>query len=822
LGKLNDDQEISTTWIINRDLDELQRGSLLNDVTNFCKQFNLSIEQVDNYHLKVTGSASSFNQAFKIQLNQYETHESTFGGKTVYHGNLTPLMVPVQWKDKIDNILGLDNTPVTHPYFVLNKDVQDQSRDMLPRATSSFTPLQLANLYSFPTGLDGTGIKIGIIELGGGYTISDLTQYLSILGISGTPNVNAISVSGATNNPGDTSGASVEVVLDIEVIMAIVPKATLNVYFAPNTFQGFYNSINQAVNDNCSLVSISWGASESIWSSSMMNSFNTLFQTAVNKGCTILAAAGDNGSSDGGSGNNLDFPSSSPFCLACGGTQLAANGNNISSETVWNISPTSSATGGGISKTFAMPDYQSGITTVSLGGKRGSPDVAANASPSTGYQLYMSSQGGNIVVGGTSAVAPLLSALLARINQSIGHNVGFIHPTVYSNPSISRDITVGNNGAFQAKAGWDCCTGNGVPIGTAWLTAFGGSAGPTGPTGPQGPTGAAPIIAFSASQTTGMAPFTTTFADQSTNSPTSWTWTFDGRNSSNQQNPSYTFQNAGVFDISLSAANSFGSNTVTKTGYITVTAPPLPPVAGFSANKTVGNVPLSIAFTDNSTNSPTGWSWDFGDSGTASTKNPTHLYNQAGVYSVSLQATNAGGTGSVTKTNYITVNNIPAPTANFTTSSATTGFAPLAIKFKDTSTGNPNQWLWNFGNTTSTQQNPTFTFNNPGQYTISLKTTNNGGSNTITKTNYVTVKQPLPIASFSGSPVFGKKPLTVKFKNNSTGATSFSWSFGDGTTSQDSAPTHVYSKSGSYSISLTAVNSSGNSVMTKKKYIVVS
>lgn len=817
LGKLNDDYPISTTWIINRNLDDTQRGNFVNEVTNFCKQFNLSLEQIDKNHLRVDGNAINFNQALKIQLNQYETDENHFTGKTVYHGNLTPLMIPSQWKDNLENIIGLDNFPVSHPYFVLNKDVEfiESSRDIKPKASSTFTPLQLATLYNFPTGLDGTGQKIGIIELGGGYVMSDLTQYFSILGIQGTPKVNAISVGGATNNPGDRSGASVEVVLDIEVIMAIVPNATINVYFAPNTFQGFYNSINQAVNDGCNVVSISWGAAEVNWSSSMMNSFNSLFQKAVNKGCTILAAAGDNGSSDGSSGNNVDFPSSSPYCVACCGTALQANGNTIVSESVWNISSTTSATGGGISNVFSIPTYQNNITTVSLNGKRGVGDLAANASPATGYQLYMASQGGNIVVGGTSAVAPLISALVARINQSVGHNIGFIHPTLYSNPNICRDITVGNNGSFQAKVGWDCCTGNGVPIGTAWLSAFGGTV----------PSGSSPIAQFSATPFSGSAPLAVTFTDQSSNNPTSWTWNFGTGDTSNSQNPSYTFQNAGTFNVILTATNNYGSNSITKNSLITVTAlppPPAAPVTSFTSNKTTGTSPLNISFTDTSTNNPTSWLWNFGDNTTSQSKNPNHTYNNAGNYTVSLQTANAGGSNTLIKQNYITVHAITAPTASFSITTSTSGYAPLVVKFKDTSTGAPTSWLWTFGNgTTSSSQNPSCTYNSPGVYTVSLKTSNAGGSNTITKTNYINVRQPLPIASFSANVTFGKKPLSVTFRNTSTGATSYSWSFGDGTTSTLQSPVHTYSKSGSYSVSLTATNQSGNNVMTKRKYIVV-
>jgi kumamolisin len=158
-------------------------------------------------------------------------------------------------ENKIENILGLNTSKISNCYF----KVPEKSRDVSPQTTTTFTPLQLATLYNFPTGLDGTGQKIGIIELGGGYTISDLKMYFTKLGITGTPNVTAVSVDGAVNNPGDTSGDSVEVILDIEIVMAIVPKANIRVYFAPNTDKGFYDAINKAITDNCGVISISWG-----------------------------------------------------------------------------------------------------------------------------------------------------------------------------------------------------------------------------------------------------------------------------------------------------------------------------------------------------------------------------------------------------------------------------------------------------------------------------------------------------------------------------------------------------------------------------------
>ena len=279
--------------------------------------------------------------------------------------------------------------------------------NFVAHSTSGYTPLQLASFYNFPES-DGTGQTIGIIELGAGYDMNDITTYLTNLGITKAPNIVDVSVDGVTNNPNDGSGADIEVVLDIEIIIALVPGANIRVYFASNTNQGFYNAIQQAINDNCNIISISWGAKESSWSPTDLTNFNSLFQTASEKGVTVFAAAGDNGASDGGRGLNVDFPGSSPYVVSCGGTSIQTNGNQIIQETVWNNNPTQSSTGGGISTVFSKPAYQNSIASLKSINFRCVPDISGNADPNTGYIIYINGQAGQ--VGGTSAVAPLWAA----------------------------------------------------------------------------------------------------------------------------------------------------------------------------------------------------------------------------------------------------------------------------------------------------------------------------------------------------------------------------------------------------------------------------
>jgi kumamolisin len=322
---------------------------------------------------------------------------------------------------------------------------------------------------------------VGIIELGGGFKQSDLQTYFAKLKVA-TPTVVAVSVDNGQNAPtGDANGPDGEVMLDVEVIGAIAPQAKIAVYFAPNTDAGFLDAITTAIHDTTnkpSVISISWGSAESTWTAQSMTAMDDAFQAAATLGVTICVASGDNGSSDGvtDGGDHVDFPASSPYALACGGTSLKASKTSITSEVVWNNGAQGGAGGGGVSSFFAAPTWQSGLQTTGIDGtvtplgNRGVPDVAGDADPDTGYDVRI--DGTDTVIGGTSAVAPLWSGLLARINQLAGKPVGLIQPLLYQNPQALRDITAGNNGDFSASKGWDACTGLGSPNGQSVVAVF--------------------------------------------------------------------------------------------------------------------------------------------------------------------------------------------------------------------------------------------------------------------------------------------------------------------------------------------------------------
>jgi kumamolisin len=262
--------------------------------------------------------------------------------------------------------------------------------------------------------------------------------------------------------------------LDIEVAGAVAPGANIAVYFAPNTDAGFRDAVSKAVHDATnkpSVISISWGGPESSWTAQSMTAFDEALQAAAAMGVTVCVASGDNGSGDGvdDGADHADFPASSPYSLACGGTNLQASGASITSERVWNNGANGGAGGGGVSTFFALPSYQEGLqVTKTHGGAqplgmRGVPDVCGDADPETGYDVRV--DGRDTVIGGTSAVAPLWAGLIARINAAKASPVGFVNPALYSHAGALRDITNGNNGTFAAAAGWDACTGLGSPNG---------------------------------------------------------------------------------------------------------------------------------------------------------------------------------------------------------------------------------------------------------------------------------------------------------------------------------------------------------------------
>lgn len=335
--------------------------------------------------------------------------------------------------------------------------------------------------------------------------------------------------------------------------------------------------------------------------------------------------------------------------------------------------------------------------------------------------------------------------------------------------------------------------------------------------------GCLPAARFTADKTSGDAPLTVAFTDNSATMSLlqinmsalcpirTWEWNFGDGGGSTEENPVHVYTRPGNYTVSLTVSNLFWRATTTKQGFITVGL--IPPTAAFSADQTSGNVPFTVSFTDESTSGSfpiDSWQWDFGDGGGSAEANPVHVYEEDGVYSVSLTVSGPGGIDSLVKQNFITVS-LAGPTARFT-ADKTQGPMPLTVRFSDISIPGAapiTAWLWNFGDgATSILQHPVHTYNAVGSYSVSLRVTTNLGSNTLTRQSYIMVQEAVfpPIADFSAAPTSGNAPLTVTFTDTSRPGTApitqWAWEFGDGSLHSAQNPIHTYNIPGVYTVSL--------------------
>lgn len=447
-----------------------QDGATESDIqalTTFAEANGLRIVRTNAARRSVVlaGSIGLLNAAFGVRLTQYRLQGRIFRGLDTD----SAIQVPAALASSVVGVFGLENFPVARPHMRLRSS-----------AGVSYRPQQVARLYNFPS-RGASGETIGIIELDGGYQADDLQTYFSRYGLR-VPRVTDVAVNGGANRPtGDPTGPDGEVCLDIEVAAAVAPGADIAVYFAPNTDRGFVDAVTTAIHDDVNkptVISISWGNAESTWSGQARRALNQAFQDAAAAGVTITVASGDDGSRDNVNDGraHVDFPASSPWVLACGGTTLSASGTHSNQETAW------SGSGGGVSRPFKEPNWQRragvprGRPAPARGG-RGVPDVSGNADPATGYDVIVDGQAS--VIGGTSAVAPLWAGLVACMNSSLGKPVGLLNPLLYGPAGTAiRDITSGNNGAYQAGPGWDPVTGLGSPHGKKLLAALSGTSTP--------------------------------------------------------------------------------------------------------------------------------------------------------------------------------------------------------------------------------------------------------------------------------------------------------------------------------------------------------
>jgi len=442
-------------------------------VRAFARQHDLEVTAVDLKARKITltGQPSVIARALHIRLNEYETPE---GSRYLSHEE--ELTLPEALHEEVLGILGLHRLP-----FVKRPSPPPQLR-VTPRSAETETvfdhvPPTLARLYDFPTGVDGSGQRIAIPQLGGGYIRKDIDTYFNSLGIE-PPTIKDISVNGGVNKPDkQDAGFTEEVYADIYMAGTIAPKAELLVYFAPdNHLHALVETFQAIVYDHENMpgiISCSYGSAEKTWNDNDIRILESVLSDARHQRMTVFAASGDGGSHDDALGINVDYPASSPSVTGCGGTVAYVNPEytEVLNEVVWNKQGGSpGATGGGISARIELPDWQRQANVPVLKGTpsfqgRGVPDIATVAGF---FQIHMF--GEDTKTGGTSCGAPLLAGLMACINQMAGEELGFINEALYKlklgdNCPICHDIMEGNNGAYHAGEGWNPCCGLGRPSG---------------------------------------------------------------------------------------------------------------------------------------------------------------------------------------------------------------------------------------------------------------------------------------------------------------------------------------------------------------------
>jgi kumamolisin len=463
-------------------------------VQHWAVQQGLSVSRVDlgRRQIHLVGSAAAMARAFDVRLLRYQ-HSRT---GTQFRCPEKDIHIPQSLASIITGVFGLNNMPVVVRHRVRVGRKAAASVDPQTQFPGTFYPNQVAKLYNFPP-TQGAGQRVAVLEFGGGFDPSVLSDYFTKnIGLQTAPTVNAISVLGTKMQLND--GATGEVYLDIEVIGAMAPQATIDVYFAPWTGEGYLNAVDQAVqNDDYAAISISYGLDEDLQGNAaspgwpMLNqNIDEAFRDATAIGVPIFVSSGDQGSScmNGALSNgeeitlydnaaHVAYPASSPYATACGGTMLYAESGAISKEIVWNELGDlqqgkfyyGGATGGGVSDRYPAPSYQTnaGISLPSVNSPaakgRCVPDVAGNAGMTTGYLVSQppGSQLSIAPVGGTSAAAPMWAALMACVRESLGQTFNgkiptfFLNDFVYANgkSGVFRDIIGGRKITFNPNQG---------------------------------------------------------------------------------------------------------------------------------------------------------------------------------------------------------------------------------------------------------------------------------------------------------------------------------------------------------------------------------
>jgi hypothetical protein len=526
----------------------------LTAVQKFAAAHALKVEETDPKRrlVRLSGDAKHMAEAFCVHLFHYKSDKET------YRGHEESISLPPEIADAVVGVFGLDNRRMARRASVTTAPrpgITRTRKQPQPAAgggggVGAVTPPQVAAAYNFPNPAGAAaGQTVAVLEFSGpisagsptcGFAQSDIDGYINFLNTTtgtalNTINVTTVNVDRSTDTPGNVPGGSAanfnadtdadtEVALDLEVIVSVAQGANVVAYFTPQTERGWVDAITAIVADttnNPDVLSISWGWAELEadalldlspsawpfeWSAMAFSALTAAFQAAANIGMTVFVSSGDAGSDcqeDDGKAHVL-YPASDPWVTACGGTII----NSLSPLTqgTWNDSAGGGgATGGGVSYLVGTQSWQAGAAVpASANGDghqgRGQPDIAGNASPFSGYTLWLYGQNSNSLlftappflagvplgpVGGTSAVSPLYAAMTALINKSLDTRVGYLNPTLYAlggssvfidiNDGVSNSVPTASGGTapgYTSTAGWDACTGWGTVDGGALLNAL--------------------------------------------------------------------------------------------------------------------------------------------------------------------------------------------------------------------------------------------------------------------------------------------------------------------------------------------------------------
>ncbi len=410
-----------------------------------------------------SGQVRDIERAFGVELRTFTSASGTYRS---YEG---PIVLPARLAIPVLGVFGLDDRGDAVPHTIAGTDDPAVAYEALEKR------------YRFPAGLDGEGRHVALLHFGGGFNPHDLAAACAARGAS-VPRIDIVRIDGMTGIPGKRGEEAYdrEIALGVQIVAALAPAARQTLIVAPNDERGYLDAFAKAIflPQRPDTIAMGYGFAEARWSAAFVRALEDLLAAAAMLGITVVASSGDTGSADPdapGGDPHVQYPASSPLVLACGGTQF--DPSTVAAQEVWNHR---GASGGGISARFSVPTWQrmwrhfsAGESLESLG--RGVPDVAAHADPGCGFPIVCN--GRTIVVGGTSAAAPLWAALLARVAQRVGTSLGYVNPILYAQNaegSPCESVVVGTNGAYRATAGWNPCTGLGTPNGDSLLRAFTG------------------------------------------------------------------------------------------------------------------------------------------------------------------------------------------------------------------------------------------------------------------------------------------------------------------------------------------------------------